>query len=153
MTMRFVWCVLFGLSIASPAYAAGSGQTLMAQNKPTAEGEAKKSEQKPPATAKKKSPPADGSWQIFRGSDYLTLPELDKENYVTGLSDAYNWSFMGGFKKMRWFVDCSNESSSAQMAEIFDKWLEKNAIRWDEPAAKLFAFAIFESCHNAAPSQ
>ncbi len=86
------------------------------------------------------------SWQQFTGADYLTLPDVDREAYAAGLSDAYNWTYMGGFRKMHWMVTCTNDKWGLQLAAMFDKWLEEHPDRWDEPAAKLFAFAVFQQC-------
>ncbi len=101
--------------------------------------------------------PSDGkrgstSWQQLTGADYLTMPPVDREIYVVGLSDAYNWSYVGGFKKMQWIVNCTENKNSEQLSLTFDDWLEENPARWDEPAAKLFAFAVFSACGIAPPT-
>ena len=92
------------------------------------------------------------SWQQLYGTDYLGLPDVDREIYVIGLSDAYNWSYVGGFKKMRWIVDCTENKYGTVLTTLFDEWLAENPDRWEEPAAKLFAFAMFQQCDFAGAS-
>jgi hypothetical protein len=106
---------------------------------------------------KKKVAPSGGSnltsWQQLVGTDYLGLPDIDREIYVIGLSDAYNWSYAGGFKKMRWIVDCTEKKYGTELTTMFDEWLASNPDRWEEPAAKLFAFAMFQQCDFAGASK
>jgi hypothetical protein len=89
------------------------------------------------------------SWQLFRADEYLALPDYEREFYVAGLSDAYNWSYSGGFKRMKWIVRCVQGRKAPQLTAMFGKWLKQNPERWHEPAAKLFPFAIFELCRKA----
>ena len=93
------------------------------------------------------------SWQQLVAADYLGLPDVDREVYVIGLSDAYNWSYAGGFKKMRWIVDCTENKYGGELTVIFEQWLHENPDRWEEPAAKLFAFAIFDHCDFGGTSK
>ena len=86
------------------------------------------------------------SWQLFQADDFLTLPSYEQELYVSGLSDAYNWSYSGGFDRMKWLVPCVTGRKAPQLTAMFRKWLERYPERWHEPAAKLFPFAIFELC-------
>jgi hypothetical protein len=89
------------------------------------------------------------SWQLFRADDYLALPDYEREFYVAGLNDAYNWSYSGGFSRMKWMVPCVSGRKARQLTAMFDKWLKQNPERWHEPAAKLYPFAIFELCRKA----
>lgn len=89
------------------------------------------------------------SWQLFRADDYLALPAYEQELYVSGLNDAYNWSFSGGFERMKWLVPCVQGRKAPQLTAMFRKWLDRYPERWHEPAAKLFPFAIFELCRAA----
>ncbi len=41
------------------------------------------------------------SWQLLSGQDYLELAEYDREVYVTGVNDAYNWSYVADFERMK----------------------------------------------------
>jgi hypothetical protein len=86
------------------------------------------------------------SWQLMSGQDYLEMPEYDREVYVSGLNDAYNWSYAGGFERMKWLVPCARNRQAAQLAAVFGKWLRDNPERWHEPAAKLYPFAVFQAC-------
>ncbi len=104
-------------------------------------------------TAPKVKTTAKSSWQQLTSGEYITLPETDRETYVTGLSDAYNWSFMGGFRQMSWFVGCTDRKSGTELAGLFDKWLTEHPDSWEDPAAKSFAFAIFSTCDSAAGSK
>ncbi len=88
------------------------------------------------------------SWQLLSGQDYLELAEYDREVYVTGLNDAYNWSYVAGFERMKWLVPCVHGRKSQQLAAMYAKWLQAKPERWHEPAAKLFPFAMFESCRK-----
>ena len=95
--------------------------------------------------------PPSGTWQLVTGQNYLDLAEYDRETYVSGLNDAYNWSFAGGFERLRWLPDCASGKQAAQLAAIFTKWLRANPERWHEPAAKLYTFALFGACpHDAS---
>ena len=91
------------------------------------------------------------TWQLVTGQDYLDLAEYDRETYVSGLNDAYNWSFAGGFDRLKWLPDCARGKRAAQLAAIFTKWLRANPERWHEPAAKLYTFALFDACPPDAP--
>ncbi len=91
------------------------------------------------------------TWQLVTGQGYLDLAEYDRELYVSGLNDAYNWSFAGGFERLKWLPDCARGKQAAQLAAIFTKWLKANPERWHEPAAKLYSFALFGACPRAAP--
>ncbi len=62
------------------------------------------------------------------------------------MSDAYNWTYAGGFTKMKWLVECSQGKPMEQLTAMFDKWLKEKPERWDEPAAKLYPFAMFDLC-------
>jgi hypothetical protein len=88
------------------------------------------------------------SWQLLSGQDYLELAEYDREVYVTGLNDAYNWSYVAGFERMKWLVPCVLGRKAPQLAAMYAKWLQAKPERWHEPAAKLFPFAMFESCRK-----
>ncbi|MBT7757490.1 MAG: hypothetical protein HN732_09200, partial [Rhodospirillaceae bacterium] len=46
------------------------------------------------------------TWQLLTGQDFLELAEYDREVYVTGVNDAYNWSYVAGFERMKWLVPC-----------------------------------------------
>lgn len=89
------------------------------------------------------------SWQLFRADDYLALPLYEQELYVSGLNDAYNWSYSGGFERMKWLAPCVRGRKAPQLTAMFRKWLERFPERWNEPAAKLFPFAIFSLCEAA----
>lgn len=89
------------------------------------------------------------SWQLFHADDYLALPEDARETYVAGLNDAYNWSYSGGFQRMKWIVACVEGRKAPQLTAMFGKWLKEHPERWHEPAAKLFPFAIFELCRKS----
>jgi hypothetical protein len=89
------------------------------------------------------------SWQLFRADDYLALPVYEQELYVSGLNDAYNWSYSGGFERMKWLAPCVHGRKAPQLTAMFRKWLERYPERWHEPAAKLFPFAIFSLCRAA----
>ncbi|MDA1101766.1 MAG: hypothetical protein O2967_22630 [Proteobacteria bacterium] len=93
-------------------------------------------------------PAAVRSWQLLSGQDYLELAEYDREVYVTGVSDAYNWSFVAGFQRMKWLVPCVHGRQAEQLSAMFSKWLRENPERWHEPAAKLFPFAMFTACRK-----
>ena len=86
------------------------------------------------------------------GQGYLDLAEYDREIYVSGLNDAYNWSFAGGFERLKWLPDCARGKQAGQLAAIFTKWLRDNPERWHEPAAKLYTFALFAACSRDPPS-
>jgi hypothetical protein len=88
------------------------------------------------------------SWQLLSGQDYLELAEYDREVYVTGVNDAYNWSYVAGFERMKWLVPCVHGRKAQQLSAMFAKWLGTNPERWHEPAAKLFPFAMFDSCRK-----
>jgi hypothetical protein len=94
------------------------------------------------------APPA-ATWQLLNGDDFLALPEYDRELYVSGLNDAYNWTVPGGFERMRWMVGCVHGRKARQLAAMFAKWLDQNPERWHEPAAKLFPFAMFDLCRSS----
>lgn len=89
-----------------------------------------------------------GSWQLLSGQDYLELAEYDREVYITGVNDAYNWSYVAGFERMKWLVPCVYGRKAQQLSAMFSKWLQANPERWHEPAAKLFPFAMFETCRK-----
>ncbi len=89
-----------------------------------------------------------GSWQLLSGQDYLELAEYDREVYITGINDAYNWSYVAGFERMKWLVPCVYGRKAQQLSAMFSKWLQANPERWHEPAAKLFPFAMFETCRK-----
>ncbi len=95
------------------------------------------------------TPGSGRSWQLLSGQDYLELAEYDREVYVTGVNDAYNWSYVAGFERMKWLVPCVYGRKAQQLSAMFAKWLQENPERWHEPAAKLFPFAMFESCRKA----
>ena len=102
------------------------------------------------APAAAQTAPAKGSsWQLLSGQDYLELAEYDREVYVTGVNDAYNWSYVAGFERMKWLVPCVYGRKAQQLAAMFAKWLKASPERWHEPAAKLFPFAMFDSCRKA----
>ncbi|MDP6690559.1 MAG: hypothetical protein QF384_13775 [Alphaproteobacteria bacterium] len=105
----------------------------------------------PSAWAEPKPPTArtsGGSWQLLSGQDYLEMAEYDREVYVTGVNDAYNWSYVAGFERMKWLVPCVYGRKAQQLSAMFAKWLQENPERWHEPAAKLFPFAMFETCRK-----
>ena len=52
------------------------------------------------------APGKGSSWQLLSGWDYLELAEYDREVYITGVNDAYNWSYVAGFERMKWPVPC-----------------------------------------------
>jgi hypothetical protein len=93
------------------------------------------------------------SWQLLSGQDYLELAEYDREVYVTGVNDAYNWSFVAGFQRMKWLVPCVHGRQPEQLSAMFSKWLQENPGRWHEPAAKLFPFAMFSACRKPEKPQ
>ena len=88
------------------------------------------------------------TWQLLSGQAFLELAEYDREVYVTGVNDAYNWSYMAGFERMKWLVPCVRNRKSQQLSAMFSKWLQDNPERWHEPAAKLFPFAMFAVCRK-----
>ncbi len=51
--------------------------------------------------AAQSAPAKDSSWQLLSGQDYLELAEYDREVYVTGVNDAYNWSYVADFERMK----------------------------------------------------
>ena len=89
------------------------------------------------------------TWQLLSGQDFLELAEYDREVYVTGVNDAYNWSFMAGFERMKWLIPCVRGRQSQQLSAMFSKWLKKYPEKWHEPAAKLFPFAMFAVCRKS----
>ncbi len=91
------------------------------------------------------------SWQLLTGQGYLELAEYDREVYVTGVNDAYNWSFASGFTAIKWLAPCMYARKAPQLAAIYAKWLKENPERWHEPAAKLFLFAMSDSCRKTKP--
>ena len=101
----------------------------------------------PPAWAAPESSPGT-SWQLLSGQDYLELAEYDREVYLTGVNDAYNWSFVAGFERMKWLGPCVRGRQAQQLSAMFAKWLKENPERWHEPAAKLFPFAMFAACRK-----
>ncbi len=101
----------------------------------------------PDATAQS-DPLTARSWQLLSGQDYLELAEYDREVYVTGVNDAYNWSYVAGFERMKWLVPCVHGRQAEQLSAMFAKWLKNNPERWHEPAAKLFPFAMFSDCRK-----
>jgi len=102
-----------------------------------------------PVAAAQTRPGKGSSWQLLSGQDYLELAEYDREVYVTGVNDAYNWSYVAGFERMKWLVPCIYGRRAQQLAAMFAKWLEASPERWHEPVAKLFPFAMFDSCRKA----
>ena len=130
----------------SPARAASDGEK-------SGKSEAVNPEGQKAAAPKVKTTTAKRSWQQLTSADYITLPETDRETYVIGLSDAYNWSFMGGFRQMSWFVGCTDRKSGTELAGLFDTWLVDHPDSWEEPAAKSFAFAIFSTCNSGGGSK
>ena len=108
----------------------------------------------PMAAAEPAQTPGSGrSWQLLSGQDYLELAEYDREVYVTGVNDAYNWSYVAGFERMKWLGPCVYGRQAQQLTAMFSKWLQENPERWHEPAAKLFPFAMFESCRKPQKPQ
>ncbi len=94
------------------------------------------------------NPSASRSWQLLSGQDYLELAEYDREVYISGINDAYNWSYVAGFERMKWLGPCVRGRKAQQMSAMFSKWLRQNPERWHEPAAKLFPFAMFAACRK-----
>ena len=101
-----------------------------------------------PRARAQSDPPAGPSWQLLSGQDYLELAEYDREVYVSGINDAYSWSYVAGFERMKWLGPCVQGRQAEQLAAMFSKWLRENPERWHEPAAKLFPFAMFAACRE-----
>ena len=88
------------------------------------------------------------SWQLLSGQDYLELAEYDRDGYISCINDAYNWSFVAGFQRMKGLGPCVRGRQPEQLSAMFSKWLQENPGRWHEPAAKLFPFAMFKACRK-----
>ncbi len=106
-----------------------------------------------PQAGAQSEPSAGASWQLLNGQAFLELAEYDREVYVTGVNDAYNWSYVAGFERMKWLGPCVHGRQAQQLSAMFSKWLQKNPERWHEPAAKLFPFAMFTACRKPATPQ
>ena len=107
----------------------------------------------PPHAQAQSDPLTARSWQLLSGQDYLELAEYDRDVYISGINDAYNWSFVAGFQRMKWLIPCVHGRQPEQLSAMFSKWLQENPERWHEPAAKLFPFAMFSDCRKPGRSQ
>ncbi len=86
---------------------------------------------------------------FLHGNDYLSLPEVAKGAYVTGVVDGLldaRAGFGASKKRTAWLEDCVVGMSSEQLAAIADKYLRENPGKWNWPMNDLVYSAMFDAC-------